>query len=159
MSALTLFHVAVSLVAIAAGAGMTYHLLQGRRAEGWTLVYMASTVLTIVTSFFFPFNGFTPALGVASLCLLLLVPTLLARYRFAMAGRWRTIFVIGAIALFYFNSFVLVAQAFQKIPPLHALAPTGSEPPFAVVQLILLLAFLAIGFLCVRRFRPAGIAY
>ncbi len=52
----------------------------------------------------------------------------------------------------YLNSFVLVAQLFQKVPALHALAPTGSEPPFAAAQGVVLLAF--------RRFRgtPAAAA-
>ena len=33
----------------------------------------------------------------------------------------------------------------MKVPPLHALAPTASEPPFAIVQGILLLIFIALG--------------
>ena len=54
----------------------------------------------------------------------------------------------------YLNVFVLVVQLFLKVPALHALAPTGSEPPFAIVQAIVLLLHVGIGFLALRRFHP-----
>ena len=46
------------------------------------------------------------------------------------------------------------AQAFEKIPTLHALAPNGSEPPFAIEQGVVLVFFVIMGILSVRRFRP-----
>ena len=55
----------------------------------------------------------------------------------------------------YLNCLVLITQAFQKVPALHALAPHGCEPPFALTQLLLLAAFLTLGVLANRRFRPA----
>ena len=59
-----------------------------------------------------------------------------------------------AVAALYLNVFVLVAQGFLKVPFLHDLAPTGSEPPFAITQGIVLLIFIVLGVLAARRFRP-----
>ena len=63
---------------------------------------------------------------------------------------------MSSTALFalYLNVFVLVAQAFLKMPPLKALAPTGSEPPFLVAQVIVLAFFVYVGTRAAMRFRP-----
>src|SRR5439155_22981382 len=58
---------------------------------------LVTTVATSVTGFFFPFHGFTPALGVGVLSILILVATIAARYGFNLAGAWRWIYVIGAV--------------------------------------------------------------
>ena len=42
--------------------------------------------------------------------------------------------VVTTLASFYLNVFVLVVQAFLRVPALHALAPTQGEPPFAIAQ-------------------------
>ena len=54
----------------------------------------------------------------------------------------------------YFNVFVLVIQSFLKVGPLHALAPSvpPSEPPFAVVQGVVLVLFVIATVAAVRRF-------
>jgi MFS family permease len=88
------------------------------------------------------------------LSLILLAGAVAAYYGFRLAGAWRWIFVACAVAALYLNVFVLVAQGFMKIPALHALAPTGSEPPFAIVQGIVLLIFIALGIWAVIKFRP-----
>ena len=62
--------------------------------------------------------------------------------------------VCAALAL-YLNVFVGIVQAFIKVPSLHALAPTQSEPPFAVTQGVVLLIFVALGILAAIRFHPA----
>ena len=46
-----------------------------------------------------------------------------------------------------------MVQAFGKLPALHALAPNGSEPPFAIAQGLTLVIFVALGALALRRFR------
>jgi hypothetical protein len=51
---------------------------------------------------------------------------------------------------------VLVVQSFEKVPALHALAPTGSEPAFLAAQLVVLAAFLALGAFATIRFRHAA---
>ena len=64
------------------------------------------------------------------------------------------IYVVGAVAALYFNSFVLVVQSFLKIPVLHMLAPNGSEPAFTLTQGIVLVFYLVTSFLAVKRFHP-----
>lgn len=154
--ALTLFHTLVTLVAIVTGIRVVYGFLKSQTYPGWTTTYIVATALTLITSFLFPFHGFTPAIGVGILCILIFLPVLYAKYRTSLAGIWRLIYVAGSTALLYFNCFVLIAQSFQKVPFLHPLAPTGSEPPFAIAQAILLIVAIATGFLSVRRFRLPG---
>jgi hypothetical protein len=88
------------------------------------------------------------------LSLILLVGAVVAYYGFRLAGAWRWIFVACAVAALYLNVFVAVAQGFMKVPALHALAPTQSEPPFAIVQGIVLLIFIALGIWAAIKFRP-----
>ena len=85
-----------------------------------------------------------------------LAVTLVAFYLKHLHGAWRGIYVIGAVLSLYFNLFVLIAQVFLKIPALHALAPTGSEPPFAIAQAILLIVVIAAGVQAFKRFRPSA---
>ena len=84
-----------------------------------------------------------------------MIPTFLGRYSFHYAGAWRRIYVIGAVVSLYLNCFVLVVQAFLKVPALHALAPQGNEPPFVLAQGLVLVLFVVAGILAVRRFHPA----
>ncbi|HKE97207.1 MAG TPA: hypothetical protein VKB34_23050, partial [Povalibacter sp.] len=102
----------------------------------------------------FPFNGFTPALGTGIVSTLLLILVVVAYYVKKLAGPWRKVYVITAVAALYLNVFVLIVQSFLKIPALHALAPQGNEPPFAIAQGITLLIFIALGYLSVKRFHP-----
>ncbi|MBX9454825.1 MAG: hypothetical protein KL863_01635 [Rhizobium sp.] len=153
--ALTIIHTLISLVAIAAGIAVVLGFLSNVTSR-WTTLYVVTTGLTLITSFMFPYNGFTPAIGVGILCILIFLPTLYAKYRAGLAGIWRPVYVAGSTALLYFNCFVLIVQSFLKIPPLHALAPAGNEPPFAISQGILLVVAILLGVLSVRRFRPGG---
>jgi hypothetical protein len=104
--------------------------------------------------FFFPYKGVTPAIILGILSLVVLAAAIAARYAFHFGGRWRWIYVVGSVVALYFNVFVLVVQAFLKIPALHALAPKGSEPPFAIAQGIVLVFFTLAGVLSVKRFLP-----
>lgn len=151
--ALTIFHVLVSLVAIVAGFPVVYGFLKSQIYPRWTTTYIVFTALTLVTSFLFPFNGFTPAIGVGILCILIFIPTLYAKYRTGLTGVWRLVYVVGSTALLYFNCFVLIVQSFLKVPALHALAPAGNDPPFAIAQAVLLVIAIAFGILGARRFR------
>ncbi|NGO64396.1 hypothetical protein G6N76_12020 [Rhizobium daejeonense] len=155
MTPFTLFHVLLSLVGIATGLVVLYGWLKSDRMSGWTAVFLISTLATVITGFLFPFGGFTPAIGVGIITLATLVAALVALYRFHLAGRWRIVFLLCSTASLYLNVFVFVVQAFLKVPALNALAPTGSEPPFAAVQGVVLLAFLVAGYLAVNRFHPA----
>jgi hypothetical protein len=114
-------------------------------------------VLTSVTGFFFPFHGFTPAYGVGIISLLVLAVAIFARYPRQLAGAWRLIYVVTAVIALYLNVFVGVVQAFLKVPALHAMAPTQTEPPFKLTQLTVLALFILLGIVAVIRFRPEPI--
>ena len=161
MTALTLFHVAISLVGIGSGFVVIFGFLKDRRPHGWTALFLTTTVLTSVTGFLFPFHKFLPSYAIGALSLLILAIAILGRYRFHLNGAWRPIYVVSAVAAQYFNVFVLVAQLFAKVPALKAVAPTQSEPPFAITQLIVLALFVWLGVLAVKRFRgqPAQAAF
>jgi hypothetical protein len=150
------FHVLVSLIGIVSGLVVLYGLLTGRPFGAWTALFLAATVVTSVTGFPLPPFGLTPGrvLGVISLVLLALAVA--ALYGFRLAGAWRWIYVGSAIAALYLNVFVGVVQSFQKLAFLRPLAPTQSEPPFLIAQLVVLVVFIALGVLAVMRFHPVA---
>jgi uncharacterized membrane protein SirB2 len=82
-----------------------------------------------------------------------LAVAIFARYRRQMAGAWRKAYVITAMIALYLIVFVLVAQLFLKVPALKAMAPTGSEPPFLVSQLVAIAVFIILTIVAVKRFR------
>jgi hypothetical protein len=149
------FHVIISLVGIASGFVVFYGLLTNNPMRGLTALFLATTIITSATGFPLPPFGFDPPRAVGALSLILLAVAVLALYAFRLGGAWRWIYVVTAVASLYLNTFVGVIQAFMKVPSLHALAPTQSEPPFAVTQGIVLLIFVALGFLATRKFHPA----
>jgi hypothetical protein len=128
-------------------------MLTAKRLDIWTAVFLLTTVLTSVTGFFFPFEHFMPSHAVGIMSLLAMVSAIFARYGRVLAGGWRTTYVIRAVISLYFNVFVPVAQSFDKVPPLKALAPTQSEPPFLVAQVLVLALFVALGIIATIRFR------
>jgi hypothetical protein len=150
-------HVALSLLEIPVGLVVVYGLLNGTSYGGWTAAFLALAVLTSLTGFPLPPFGFDPPRAVGVLTLVLLGAAVVALYVFALKGAWRWIYIVTAIAAFYLDVFVGVIQSFEKIPALEALAPTQSEPPFVVAQLVTLAIFIALGFLAVRRFHPAKV--
>ena len=153
-----LVHVAISLVGIAAGLVCLLDMLGSRLRRGWTATFLAATVATSVTGFFFPFVQLLPSHITGVISLVVLTPTFYALYRGHLAGWWRPVYVSGAIFALYLNCFVLVVQLFLKVPSLHALAPTQREPPFVGAQAALLLVMVICGLLSLRRFRPTGFA-
>ena len=149
----TLLHVIISLIGIFSGLVVLFGLLGGKRLDGWTKWFLITTVLTSVTGFFFPFHGFTPAIGVGIISLLVLAVAIYARYPCQLAGHWRWIYVVTAVIALYFNVFVAVVQAFEKVPALKVMAPTQTEPPFKLTQLVVLALFVVLGIVAVIRFR------
>jgi hypothetical protein len=158
MSTFTLVHVVISLIALVAGFVVVYGLLTSRQLEGWTLIYLVTIVATSVTGFFLPADRFLPSHAVGIISLVILAAAIAGRYIFHLAGAWRWIYAAGLVAALYLNAFVGVVQAFQKISALHALAPTQSEPPFAIVQVVVLVAFVVLGVLAARRHPHAATA-
>ena len=149
----TLVHVLLSLAGIASGFVVLAGLLTGKRRDRSTALFLATTALTSLTGFGFPFDHLLPSHKVGIISLLVLAVTIPARYLFHMQGLWRAVYVIGSGLALYFNVFVLVVQSFMKVPALKALAPTQQEPPFLVAQLIVLAAFIWLTARATKRFR------
>ena len=152
MTPLLFVHVAISLVGIASGFVVIWGLLNARRLDGWTAVFLATTVATSVTGFFLPAAHLLPSHVLGIISLVVLAIAIVARYPCRLSGRWRSAYVITAVIAQYLNFLVLIVQSFQKLPALHDLAPTQTEPPFAAAQLVALIAFVVLGVLAVKRF-------
>src|SRR6266404_9396897 len=150
----TIFHTALSLVGIATGFVVLIGLLTGKRLDGWTKWFLITAAATTVTGFFFPFHSLTPAFKLGIISAFVLAITIYARYPRQLDGAWRWIYVVGAVISLYFNVFVLVVQSFEKIPALHAIAPTQNEPPFKLIQLVVLALFALLTIIAAIRFRP-----
>jgi hypothetical protein len=154
----TLVHVVISLIGIGSGLVVLLGMLTGERMDRWTALFLASTVATSVTGFGFPFDHLLPSHIVGCISLAVLAVAAYARYGARLDGGWRTVYVIGAVVALYLNVFVLIVQLFRRVPALTALAPTQSEPPFAIAQGIVLVLFIGLGVLAAKRFRdrPRG---
>jgi len=148
----TFLHVLISLVGIGSGLIVMFGLLGGKRLDGWTGLFLATTVLTSVSGFGFPFDHLLPSHVVGLISLVVLAAAVAARYALRLAGPWRWIYVVGSGIALYLNVFVLVVQGFEKVPALKALAPTQKEPPFLVAQLVVLLIFAALIIMAAKRF-------
>ena len=158
LKTLTDVHVAISLVAILSGLIVLFGLLTGRRFDHWTSFFLVTTIATSVTGFFFPFHGITPGIMGGIISLVVLAIAIFARYPRKLAGAWRWLYVMTATIALYLNLFALIAQLFQNIPAMKALAPTQSDPPFLVAQLLALIVFVVLGILAASKFRPAPVA-
>jgi len=150
----TIIHTLISLVAIFTGIVVLFGMLAGNRLDCWTKWFLTTVVLTTVTGFFFPFHGFTPAIGLGIISLPFLALTIFARCSKHLAGAWRWIYAIGAVICLYFNLFVLLVQLFEKVPALHAMASTQTESPFKLTQLAVLVLSALLAIVAVIRFRP-----
>ena len=150
----TIIQTLISLVAIFTGFVVVFGLLASKRLDGWTKWFLVTAVATTITGFFFPFHGFTPAIGLGIISLPFLAFSIFARYPKHLAGPWRWIYVISAVICLYFNLFVLVVQSFEKVPALHAIAPTQTEPPFKLTQLVALLVSALLAIIAAIRFHP-----
>jgi len=146
----------LSLVGILSGLVVVGGFLTAKQRNGWTALFLASMVLTSVTGFLFPFK-FLPSHATGIVSLLVLAVTIPALYFFHLAGPCRRTYVIGAVVVLYLNVFVLTAQLFAKIPALKSLAPTQSEPAILGMQVVIMLIFIPLGVLPVKRFRAEAI--
>jgi hypothetical protein len=153
LSIYTLVHVLISLVGILSGFVVLFGMFVGKRLDGWTKVFLAMTVATSATGFGFPVNHFMPSHAVGIVSLIALAFAIFARYPRRLAGGWRKIYVLGAVMALYLNVFVGTVQAFEKIAALKAIAPTQTEAPFALTQLVLLALFIALGIAAAIKFR------
>jgi MFS family permease len=157
LSTFTMVHVIISLIGIVSGFFVLFGLFGSNRMPGMTALFLLTTILTSVTGFLFPFDELLPSHMVGIVSLIMLAIACFALYVMKLSGAWRWIYALTALIALYLNVFVLIIQSFLKIGPLHALAPSvpPSEPPFAVVQGVVLLFFVVAIISAVRRFRPA----
>ena len=153
MDTFTLVHVVLSLAGIVSGFVVMAGLAGGKRLDGWTAIFLVSTTATSATGFGFPFVHLLPSHIVGAISLVVLAAATFARYVRGLAGGWRSIYAIAAMAALYLNVFVLVVQAFLKVPALNATAPTQSEPPFLIAQGVVLALFVTLATLAVKGFR------
>jgi len=150
----TVVHVIISLIGIVSGIVVVFGMVRAHRRTGWTALFLVTTVLTSVTGFFFHSDHFGPPHAFGVISLVVLAVAIPALYVYRLAGSWRWVYVAGAVLALYLNVFVGVVQAFEKLPFLRRLAPTQSESPFVVAQLIVMAIFVLFGILAVMRFRP-----
>jgi hypothetical protein len=153
-AAFTQFHVLLSLIGIISGIVVALAMLGSTRLPVLTAIFLLTTVATSVTGFMFHFASFGPPEIIGVVSLVDLAAAILALYSYKLAGSWRWIYVATALFALYLNVFVGVVQTFQKVAFFHSLAPTQTEPPFAVAQGIVLIAFIALGIAAVKKFRP-----
>ena len=151
----TQFHVLLSLIGIVSGIVVALAMLGASRAPVLTAIFLLTTVATSATGFMFHFETFGPPEVIGVISLVVLCVAILALYGYKLAGSWRWIYVAAAMLALYLNVFVGVVQTFQKVAFFHALAPTQTEPPFAIAQGIVLIAFIALGIAAAKKFRPA----
>ena len=146
MSTLTLVHVAISLVGIAAGLVVVYGFLTGLRLKGWNTLFLVMTILTSVTGFFFKFKGVTPGIVVGVISLIVLGLALLA-----LKNSWTKTYIVTCSIAEFLNVLVLIVQSFMKIPALHAMAPTGMEPITTACKVLALVLFAVLAWLAIRK--------
>ena len=149
----TQVHVAISLIAIAAGFVVVFGMIAAKRLPLLTTLFLITTAATSVTGFLFPYHGMTPGIVIGILSLVVLLFAAVALYGGHLAGGWRATYVITAMMALYLNFFVLIVQSFEKVPALHALAPTQKEMPFKAAQLVTLVIFVVLASLATKRFR------
>jgi hypothetical protein len=156
LSTFTMVHVIISLIAIVSGIIVMFGLLGSNRMPGMTAIFLLFTILTSVTGFLFPFEKLLPSHMIGILSLVLLLIACIALYVMKLSGPWRWIYVVTAMVSLYLNIFVLIIQAFLKVPALTELAPGNppSGPVFAVIQGLVLVFFVIVIIGAVRRFRP-----
>ena len=152
----TLVHVLASLLGIASGFIVLFGMLRGEGLSAWTAIFLSSTILTSASGFMFHSTAFGPAHVLSVMSLLVSAVAVTALYAYRLQGVWRGLYVAGAVSALYFNVFTGIVQAFEKLKPLHALAPTQSEAPFLIVQAIAAGFFLVFGILAARIFRRAA---
>jgi hypothetical protein len=149
----TIIHVIISLIGIGTGFIVLYGLLNGKLLSPWNFVFLVTTILTSLTGFGFPNTSITPGIVLGLLSIIVLAIAVLALCTFNLNGPWRRTYAISAMIALYFNCFVLIAQSFEHVPALHALAPTATEGPFKIAQLLLLVLFIVLIIGAGRKFR------
>ena len=147
LSTLALIHVIISLIGIVAGLFVVFGFLKPGKPGLMNTTFLVFTILTSITGFiFFPFKGVTPGIVVGIISLGLLILALIA-----LKKKHTNTYIISATFAEFFNVLVLIVQSFQKIPALNKLAPTGKEPIIGICQLVVLIGFIVVMVLAIRK--------
>lgn len=154
LSAFTTFHTVLSLIALGAGIIVVLGMCFSQMMPKWTMFYLVTSLGTDLTGFAFPFIKFLPSHATGIVSLLLLAFAIYARYARGMAGSFRWSYVASMVASVYLIAFVGIVQTFLKIPSFKTLAPTGSETPFVIAHAAVLLVFIVLGVIAVKKFLP-----
>src|SRR3984893_2286825 len=149
----TFVHVVISLAGILSGLVVLFGLIAGKRLDGWTALFLVTTAATSVTGYMFPFHKLLPSHVVGAISLVVLVIAIYGRYSRHLAGGWRRTYVISAVIALYLNVFVLIVRLFTMVPALNAMAPTQSEPPFKITQVVVMALFVVLGIFAAKGFR------
>jgi hypothetical protein len=148
-------HTAISLIGLVLGIPTLLGLYGKPVTPIVTNSFLVVALATSVTGFMFPFSGVTPAFATGIVATAILIPTIYARFYTPLSGAWRWIYAAGLVASEYLLAFVTVVQLFLKVPALAAVAPGGAGPVFGAVQLVVLAAFVTLGWRAVRTYQPA----
>lgn len=151
---LTVIHTGLSFLGLGLGIPAIAALFRPDVSKRWIALFLGVAWATTLTGFIFPFIGFTPAFITGIVSTIVLIAVALAQNIFHLSGRWRFVYVGGIVMSEYLLVFVAIAQAFLKIEFFNNLAPTLSEPPFGVAQLVAVVGFGYIGFKSVKKYRP-----
>jgi hypothetical protein len=158
LTTFTLLHVLISLIGIIAGFNATIGWLKSDPSRVPTAIFLITTILTSVTGFLFPFTKLLPSHIVGIISSVMLAFATFALYGKHLYGFWRPVYTVTALLALYLNVFVLLIQAFLKIPLLKGWAPTQTEPAFLIAQVLAFILFLVLTILTTVKFRPVRFA-
>jgi hypothetical protein len=156
LATLTVIHTALSIIALIVGVVVVVGLFVQGLSPLWTTLFLITAIATSATGFLFPFNGVLPSHIVGGIALLVLVLVLLARFVCRLGGPWRWIYPVGLVISFYLLVFVAIAQAFAKVAFLYKAAPTQTELPFLLAQLVALALVVGLAIAAARMARQGG---
>jgi hypothetical protein len=152
MSTLILAHVLTGLAGIVSGlisvAGMFYR----RPMRYWNAGFLSATAAACATGFIFlPTDGVTSAQLVAFFVVSLLAVAVYARYVRRLDGSWNQVYAFTAVGALFLNVLITTAQSFLHLRALRELAPTQQSPLYVVMKFSLLLLFIFIALVAVKR--------
>lgn len=153
LSFLTFIHILCGLVGIGSGAVVLLGMLKGELFEKSAAIFLAGSLVASVTGFFFPCSHLLPTHGAAMLGIYVAAMAIPAWRMFYLVGMWSSIFALSIVVILGLDTLVAVAHAFIFMPVLRNLAPTQTESPFLVTEFVVMLVFVVLSVIAVKRFR------
>ena len=157
LTTLGLFHTAISLVAVAAGAVAFVRDKEIVRVNALGQLYIWTTVVTSVTGFgIFQHGGFGKphALGVMTLIVLALAAVAGRTLWFGRASRY--IETVGYTLTFLFHMIPALTETFTRIPVGSPLFSSPEDPTLVKVTGLFVVAFIVGATLQIRRLRASA---